>query len=265
MRCDKPREKAAMDHDERDTALTAYTAYLGSDSPPWPDPVLPAALHGLAGEFVRLVEPHTEADPVALLVQILVGFGNLIGRGTYFIAEADRHYANLFAGFVGRTAKGRKGSSKGQVDRVLRAADKDWFSKRQQGGLSSGEGLIWAVRDPIWTRSPIRKGGRVIDYEDVQSDSGISDKRLLVFESELASTLRVLGRDGNTLSAIVRQAWDTGNLRTLTKNSPAKATDAHISLIGHITKDELRRYLDAAWRCASEAGHAAHNRHFRGL
>src|SRR5439155_1606244 len=33
------------------------------------------------------------------------------------------------------------------------------------------------------------------------------------------------------------------NLRTLTKNSPARATGAHISVIGHITKDELCRYL----------------------
>jgi hypothetical protein len=33
-------------------------------------------------------------------------------------------------------------------------------------------------------------------------------------------------------------------LNTLTKNSPAKATDAHISIIGHITRQELLRYLD---------------------
>ena len=31
---------------------------------------------------------------------------------------------------------------------------------------------------------------------------------------------------------------------TLTKNSPAKATGAHISILGHITRDELVRYLD---------------------
>src|SRR5262249_39384567 len=40
-------------------------------------------------------------------------------------------------------------------------------------------------------------------------------------------------------------SWDGGDrpLRTMTKNSPAHATGAHISLIGHITADELRRYL----------------------
>ena len=32
-------------------------------------------------------------------------------------------------------------------------------------------------------------------------------------------------------------------MQSLTKNSPAKATGAHISIIGHITKEELLRYL----------------------
>ncbi len=42
---------------------------------------------------------------------------------------------------------------------------------------------------------------------------------------------------------VVRDAWDRGKLATLTKNCPAKATDAHISIVGHVTDDELRRYL----------------------
>ena len=49
---------------------------------------------------------------------------------------------------------------------------------------------------------------------------------------------------GGMFAEIIRQAWDDGNLRSLTKSSPARATDAHISIIGHITKDELRRYLE---------------------
>ena len=35
-------------------------------------------------------------------------------------------------------------------------------------------------------------------------DPGIEDKRLWVVESEFATTLRVMQRDGNTLTAIVR-------------------------------------------------------------
>ncbi|HEV8053938.1 MAG TPA: hypothetical protein VGP30_03825 [Candidatus Limnocylindrales bacterium] len=56
--------------------------------------------------------------------------------------------------------------------------------------------------------------------------------------------LRVAARDGNTLSPIIRRAWDSGDLRTLTKTSPATATGAHVGIIGHVIRDELLRYLD---------------------
>jgi hypothetical protein len=55
--------------------------------------------------------------------------------------------------------------------------------------------------------------------------------------------LKVMSREGNTLSPVIRSAWDSGNLRSMTKNSEARATDAHVSINGHITKDELRRQL----------------------
>lgn len=213
--------------------------------PSWPEAPDPAALHGLAGDVVRAVEPHTEADPVALLGQFLVAFGNVVGRGPHFVAEADRHYPNLFAGLVGTTAKGRKGSSLGQVRRLFETLEPAWAKDRILSGLSSGEGLIWAVRDPIEKQVPIKEKGRVVDYQTVIEDHGVDDKRLLVVEEELGSTLRVMARDGSTLSATIRCAWNTGDLQTLTKNSPARATGAHISIIGHITRDELLRYLDS--------------------
>lgn len=48
---------------------------------------------------------------------------------------------------------------------------------------------------------------------------------------------------GNTLSPVIRKAWDGGKLSTLTKNTPLTATGAHISIIAHITIDELRARL----------------------
>jgi hypothetical protein len=65
-----------------------------------------------------------------------------------------------------------------------------------------------------------------------------------VVEPEFASVLRVMKRDGSILSGIVRNAWDDGKLNILNKNSPVQATGAHISIIGHITSDELQRELD---------------------
>jgi hypothetical protein len=43
--------------------------------PEWPEPLDAEAYYGLAGEMVKVIEPHTESDPAALLLQILVGFG----------------------------------------------------------------------------------------------------------------------------------------------------------------------------------------------
>jgi hypothetical protein len=213
---------------------------------PWPAPLSDAAYYGLAGEVIRVIGPHTEADPVALLVQLLVGFGAALGRTAHFCVESDTHYLNEFAMLVGKTSKGRKGTSWGHCRRLLEIADPEFVRDRILGGLSSGEGLIWAVRDPLAKRHAIKKGGRVTGYEEVEEDPGVTDKRLLAFESEFASILRrIEGQQGNTLSAQLRQAWETGDLRTLVKNSPAKATGAHVALVTHVTAEELRRYLSA--------------------
>ena len=201
------------------------------------------AYQGLAGEVVRKIEPETEADPVAILAQLLVSFGNLVGRQPYYTVEGTSHHANLFAVLVGSTARGRKGTSEGRVKQILRFVDEKWTLDNIKTGLVSGEGLIWSVRDPIYKVENIKDKGRIVGTEEVLSDPGVEDKRLLVIEPEFAAVLRVCRRETNTLSPTLRSAWDSGILRTLAKNSPAKATDAHISIIGHITVEELRRAL----------------------
>jgi hypothetical protein len=212
-------------------------------SPLWP--VIEAdAYYGIAGETVRAIQPHTEADPAAILIQILAAAGNSIGRGPYYQVEGDRHGSNIYAILVGETAKGRKGTAAGRARQIMEVADPQWVGERMHnGGLSSGEGVIWAVRDPIrqWERK-----GRGADAEraEVIVDPGVADKRLYILETEFSAALAVMRREGNILSRILRDGWDRGDLATLTKNSPAKATGAHISIVGHITADELRRDLD---------------------
>ena len=239
----EPRQETDEERPGDEAGSTRAPAEVDT-SPEWPR-LDPAALYGVLGDIVRAIEPHTEADPSALLIQLFAAFGSIAGRSAYFQVEADRHYPNVFAVLVGPTSKGRKGTSKGQAMEPFKTIDEHWIKECVRSGLSSGEGLIWAVRDPIEKKEPVKEKGRIKDYETVIADHGVEDKRLLVIEPEFASTLRVLGRDGNTLSAVLRNAWDSGNLRILTKNSPAVATDAHISLIAHITADELRRYLDS--------------------
>ncbi len=192
----------------------------------WPKPLADAAFHGLAGDVVKTIEPHTESDPVALLLQFLAFFGSCVDRAAYYLVEGDKHFANMFFVMVGKTSKARKGTSQGRIKQLFDKLVDSFCHNCIQSGLSSGEGLIHAVRD------------------ENGDDLGVSDKRCLVLESEFAGLLRVMQREGNIISRVVRDAWDRGNLQVLTKKNETRATGAHISIIGHITKDELRRYLD---------------------
>ncbi len=200
----------------------------------WPASLAEQAYHGLAGDITSALEPHTEADPAAILFQFLAVFGNAIGRGAHHAVEADEHMTNLFVALVGETAKGRKGTSWGHIKRLFERAAPEWSKECVDQGLSSGEGVINRVRDAK---------EKTIEGESTLVDAGIEDKRLLVVEGELARTIKAISREGNTLSAILRCAWDTGDLNSMTKNNQDRATGAHISVIGHITKDELLRYL----------------------
>ena len=226
--CDQASAGPAVSHTVAAT-LVANVAFVASE---WPL-IDRAAFHGLAGEVVHTIEPHSEADPVAILLQTLTFAGNVIGRFPYYRVESDQHHSNLFAVLVGASSKARKGTSMGRVRNVIKIADESWHADRIKGGLSSGEGLISEVRDEVksWDQKT---------QEFQVADPGVTDKRLMIVEPEFASVLAVADRHGNTISPLIRRAWDGDKLATLTKNSSLCATDAHISIIGHITEDELR-------------------------
>lgn len=207
----------------------------------WPAP-LTRGLYGVAGEFVERVLPSTESDPAGLLLQFLVMFGNLIGRTGHWQVEDTAHYCNLFACLVGDTAHGRKGTSGDRVRAVFRGLDEAWDS-RIRSGLSSGEGLIWHVRDPIMDMVPIKEKGRATTHEEQEVDAGEKDKRALIFEGEYARVLQAVERTGNTLSPVIRDAWDGKPLGVLTKTKAAQCKEPHISIIAHVTVGELRRLL----------------------
>ena len=170
-----------------------------------------AAYHGIIGEVVRTIEPESEADPVAILIQLIVAVGSMIGRRAYYQVESDRHHPNLFAAAAGDTSKARKGTSWGRVRDVGYHADQEWVLRHIGSGLSSGEGLIHQVRDRV---TKINK-----DAEEEVVDAGVSDKRFMALEAELSGLLKVMERAGNTISPLFRKAWDGGDLQTLSRNN----------------------------------------------
>ena len=205
---------------------------VGSADPPSEEwPVLdPAALYGLPGQFVRTVLPYTEADQVGTLLTLLTSLGAAIGPGPHVNVEHTPHFARLNSLLIGATAGGRKGTSWSHPRLLLKQLDTDFIASRVKEGLSSGEGLVYCVRDAT------------------EDDPGENDKRLLILESEFASVLKVMERDGNVLSTRLRTAWDHGTFTPLTKRDRLSATGAHISILGHITRDELLRVLTATER-----------------
>jgi hypothetical protein len=194
----------------------------------WPAPLAPAAFHGIVGEIANAIAPISEADIAATVFQTLAAFSCAVGPNVYFEINNGRHPVLDNVAIVGATSKARKGTSWSPTKAIIRGADP---SLVLVSGLSSGEGLIERVRD---ASEPNEKG-------EIQFP-GVDDKRLLIVEAEFASVLKQVQRPGNTLSPVLRDAWDANSLSTLTrKNNALTATDPHIVIIGHVTRDELVR------------------------
>lgn len=230
-------------------AASPVFAARGDGGASWPQPLRPEALHGLAGEIVTTIEPETEADPAAVLVSLLVAYGNVIGRSAGWKVGGTFHATNVNVLLVGPTSSGRKGTAGDEALRVFEQVDPEWCRRRVVSGLSSGEGLVWQVRDPITKRRKAKKD-EIPNYPDgfVEEidDPGEADKRLLVIEAEFSQALKVMQREGNTLSPTVRRLWDRGDAQSMVKMSPGKTTGALVSIAGHISAEELRRQLGDA-------------------
>jgi len=196
----------------------------------------PVALHGLAGEFVRLVEPETEADPAALLFSFLLAAGHCFGRSPYFLHERNIHRTNLFGLLVGDTASGRKGTSWGWVQDLFFQATQDLpeaYRVRIRSGLSSGEGVLECMRPPEPPDAPEGKEPPPLPPHD---------PRVFVLEGEFAGILKNFERKGNTLSSILRSAWDGIPIGTMTR-CPITVMEHHLTLLAHVTPTELALLL----------------------
>ncbi len=196
----------------------------------------------LVGEVATLAAETSEADPVAVYFSFLAAMAAMIGKYRYLQVGDTRYNARLFTAVVGASSRARKGTSVQPVKRIIKKAE-EMFEKAEKnhlfsslpiidGGLSSAEGLIFAVRD----EADETKG-----KDEMPLWAGVEDKRLFVVEEELAQVFKVVQREGNTLSPVLRKMWDYNQtLAPLTKNNRLKATDPHINILGHITQHELK-------------------------
>lgn len=200
--------------------LHLYDLDLRPRDPDWPR-LHTVAYQGLVGDAIRLLAPSSEADPAAIAVTLLAFFGSAVGPGPHVYADGVRHTARINVVKVGATADARKGTATARARSIFEVADPGWHDNCIKSGFGSAEALVDEVAD---------------DREDV-------DKRLLVLEGEFVRVLAVAAREGSTLSAMIRDAWDLDRLAARSRQKRTVATGAHVSFVADVTVEELRRRL----------------------
>jgi hypothetical protein len=212
-----------------------------------PKPMDEAAYYGPIGEAVRLMAEFSEACPEALLVQSLVMFGSAMGR-TGYVASGVKLFSNEFVVLVGDTGVGRKGTALDMCVALFEAVAPNLKTRKT---IQSGEAIIHAVRDERFgqPKNKCLKSREDYEKEKVLVDVGESDKSVLFYETEFSSLLKIAQRNGNIITEVLRDAWDSpAYLQNSNKNSPDKATGPHISLAGHTTREEQNKTFQSVDR-----------------
>jgi hypothetical protein len=199
----------------------------------WPT-IREEAYHGLAGRVVSTLDPHTEADPRAVLFTFLSYAGCYMGNQAYLLGGNAAHPGRIWPILCGPSASGAKGTAVAAVTQLVRHVDLDFLGANRVSGLSSSEGLIKRVRD-----------GQGDNPDAKDFDEGVADKRLWVVEPEYVNVLTRSRREGSALSGTVRDAFDGVPLQTLVSANPLRSTDPHITILGMITPEELVEKLTA--------------------
>jgi Domain of unknown function (DUF3854) len=185
------------------------------------------AYHGPLGQFLRGVAPFTEATDPGVLAHLVSAVGAYIGPDPYIFAGTRQH-SRLNTVLVGPTSTGRKGTSFAPVDLLMEAVDYDFWAQQKVTGLATGEGLVSMVADiKTW------------DEEKGRYNVTPVEKRVYVIEEEYSKVLAQIRREGNILSQVLRESFDSGNLSVMIRNNPLTACGAHVAITGHITPEEL--------------------------
>ena len=188
----------------------------------------PACLYGLVGDVARAGSEGTETNAYAIAANFMAYLSCAIGRGVYLPIGNTWHHARMFCLHIGRSGRGRKGDALSLVlrmDQALREQNDFLPPQIHRGGLSSREGLVALMHDGY------RQGRQEIP--------AIEDKRLWVVETEFSNVLHQGRREGNTLSAALRDCWDGVCLKPATKSNRLYASHPHVCLSGAISPSEL--------------------------
>ncbi|EPB6518397.1 DUF3987 domain-containing protein [Vibrio parahaemolyticus] len=106
------------------------------------------------------------------------------------------------------------------------------YARVFSGGLSTGEGIAYELRDSITN-------------DNGESQQGVDDKRLLVTEPEFYNVIVKCLAPTSILSSSIRKTFDGDSLEPMTKKDRVRCTNPDICILGQITPEELVAKLDS--------------------
>ena len=209
-------------------------AYARGDIGGHIEPPADIVIQGPIGEWIKTVEPETEATMASLGAGLIAGLGAYMGRDIKLKVGRITHMANLFVVQVGPTSTARKGTADSEIHNFLYQLDPSFSMNNIASGFGSGEALIERVADP----QENSKGEIVV---------GVEDQRLYIQEGEFSKVLRIADRQGSVLADVIRLAFDGKRpLANAAKTTRKLISSRHcISLFGGITPDELLKIFPA--------------------
>jgi hypothetical protein len=178
--------------------------------------------------------PHTEADPAGILLTLLALAGNAANvKPRVHIVAGHSHRLALQTVLVGDTAYARKSTGITVAKSLAkRAADAPWRT-RFRSTFTSAEAIVAEVADPV-------------EDTETKGMDGSTDKRLVICVPEMATQIEAALRPQSAIFQTLRLAWDGDSLAAISRRSKLMAEEHHITLVGAITRSELRSRLPQA-------------------
>jgi Protein of unknown function (DUF3987) len=202
----------------------------------WLPPIEPAVFDCYLGQLATTFDPYTEADQVGVMASLLAAVGAHLGPAPHLQIGYERHPLLVWPLLIGDTNVGKKGTAHNAAKALLLSADTEFVANNIRSGLSTGEGLATVFADDSEEQSGKPGRRRLLPEGDI---------RLLAFEPEWASVMARMKRENNTLSAMLRQAWEGGDLSTLNVDARV-AKESHLGILAHITPEEFKAKVSAA-------------------
>lgn len=205
-------------------------------------PVLsPDSFRGMLKDLVQAIDPHTEADPAAVLGTGLAFFAHAFGPRPHAQQGSIKHPLNINTMIIGSSSRGKKGESMRIISDIFEMASPEYSSLDSlfvhQGIPGSGAAMVSAIEENHFL---------AVEEGLWEKDFGFP---ILFIDEEFAGTLMDMRID-KKLSTYFRKLWDGGRKATIIhkirKNGKLIATiikQPHACIIGHITPGEFKKVL----------------------